>query len=135
MTTTCRLPSAFRRRQAGLPLIAVALWSSFCFGALVKAAWADHYHTNCVGHGLVHGSSNNDGSFHSRVEHGCGTGAKRCAIYSGGSWQGDVTVGGSSTCNAWSQTFGSFTECASTARVSYSGVFGEHAHRAHNWCG
>ena len=109
--------------------------SAFSFGAITRIAWADHYHVNCVEHGFVHGSNTNDNSFYARVLHGCGSTTKRCGLYTYGSFDGDLTVGGTSSCNAWSFTYGNYTECASTAHVYYSGVFADHVHKAHNWCG
>jgi hypothetical protein len=116
-------------------IVLLLLFSAFSFGAITRVALAEHFHTNCVGHGFVHGSSTTDGSFFSRVEHGCGTGTKYCAIYTWGSFVGDMSVAGSDTCNLWSRNYGTPTECASTAHVSYSGVFSNHVHKAHNWCG
>ncbi|HEX8085245.1 MAG TPA: hypothetical protein VF529_13215 [Solirubrobacteraceae bacterium] len=108
---------------------------SFAFSALVRAALADHYHTNCVGHGFVHGSDTNDGSFFSRVETGCGSTYRKCAIYSNFTWRGEeIAPDSGTTCNAWSNDFGSYTECASYAKVYNQGVFSEHNHLAHNWC-
>jgi hypothetical protein len=117
------------------PQIVMLALCAFSFGAIVRVAHADHYHVNCVEHGFVHGASMGDGSFFSRVMQGCGTGTKRCGLYTYGSFVGDLTVGGTSNCSAWSNDFGSFTECASTAHTYYSGVFGDHVHKAHNWCG
>lgn len=121
-------------RGLAVPLLLLSLFASFSFGAITKVALAGHYHTACVPHGFVHGSDTNDGSFFARIEYGCGTGVRRCAIYNYGQWRGDQTVTGTSTCNAWSRTFGDFVECASTAHVWYSGVFADHVHKAHNWC-
>lgn len=107
---------------------------SFSFGAIVTVALADHYHTTCVPHGFVHGDSTTDGSFFARVESGCGSATRRCGLYTYGNFLGDQTVGGSSTCNAWSQNYGNYTECASTAHTLYTGAFSDHVHKAHNYC-
>jgi hypothetical protein len=117
-------------------LVLMLAIAGFAWGATVRVALAQHYHVNCVGHGLVHGASTTDGSFFARVEAGCGSTSRSCDLYTGGSFDGGETVSGSTTtCNAWSRSFGDFTECASTAHVASSGVFAEHVHKAHNWCG
>jgi hypothetical protein len=114
----------------------LAVLAAFAFGALVHVAAADHYHTNCVGHGFVHGSSTTDGSFFSRVETGCSSTYRRCSIYSGGVWRGEeITPNTGTTCNAWSNSFGSYSECGSYANVYDQDVFSAHNHLAHNWCG
>ena len=116
-------------RFALLLLLAGVAW-----GAIVRVALADHYHVACVGHGFVHGDSTTDGSFFARVEAGCGSTLRRCEIYANGSFAGGETVS-SGTCNLWSRSLGSYTECASTAHVYSAGVFSDHVHKAHNWCG
>jgi hypothetical protein len=114
----------------------LALLCAFSFGAIVKVAFAVSYHTTCVGHGFVHGSSMTDGSFFSRVEAGCGSSFRHCAIYSNGAFVGEQYITNTtSTCNVWSRDYGSYTECASTAHVSDTGVFSEHVHLPDNWCG
>lgn len=118
-----------------VPLITLLLVCAFSFGAITTVAWSEHYHTNCVAHGFVHGSSTTDGSFHAQVIHGCGQGTKRCELYTKGVFDGGYSVSGSSDCVAWSLEFGSYSECASTAHTYYSGVFSDHVHKAHNWCG
>lgn len=122
-------------RRLTTPLLLLVLVCSFSFGAIVRVAFAD-YHTNCVGHGFVHGNSTSDGSFYGRVEAGCGSTLRTCKLYTWGSFDGDQTVTGTTaTCTAWSIDFGSFTECGSTTHVASSGVFSEHIHKAANWCG
>jgi hypothetical protein len=117
-------------------LVLIVLVAGFAWGATVTVALADHYHVACVAHGFVHGESTSDGSFHSRVDAGCGSTFRQCEIYSNGSFKGSTTVNNSSgTCNLWSRSIGSFTECASTAHVYSAGVFSNHVHKAHNWCG
>lgn len=122
-----------RRRLTGT-LLAMALGCSFAFGAIVQVAFADDYHTNCVGHGYVHGGSQTDGSFFSRVESGCGSGWRSCNLYVSGSYIGGLTVG-NATCNAWSRNWGNYLECASTSHTTFSPYFGNHVHKASNWCG
>lgn len=123
-----------RRVRATAALL--ALLCAFAFGSIVRLALASHYHTNCVGHGFVHGGDTSDGSFHSRVETGCGSTYRRCSLYSDGVWRGEeITPDSGTTCNAWSQSFGSFVECDSYANVYNLGVFSSHNHLAHNWCG
>jgi hypothetical protein len=124
-------------RRLTTPLVLLALVCSFSFGAIVRIAVADSYHTTCVGHGFVHGNYLDDGSFFGRVEPGCGSTLRTCDLYTWGSWDGGQTVAGTTaTCTAWSIDFGSnFTECASTTHVESSGVFSDHVHKASNWCG
>src|SRR5918998_251936 len=115
--------------------VLIVLLAGFIWGAAVKVALAEHYHVACVAHGFVHGESTTDGSFHSRVDAGCGSGYRQCEIYSNGSFQGRSTVSSASgTCNLWSRSLGSYTECASTAHTYSAGVFSNHVHKAHNWC-
>jgi hypothetical protein len=122
-------------RRFTRPLLLLALVCSFSFGAIVRAAFADHYHVACVGHGFVHGSHATDGSFHGRVDAGCGSTVRNCHLYTRGSYIGGQTVTGTSaTCNAWSWNFGNHSECASTAHVDSRAVFGSHVHTAHNRC-
>jgi hypothetical protein len=125
-------PKAARRLRGGL--VALVLASSFSFGAIVELAVADDYHVNCVGHGFLQGASDTDGSFFSRVEAGCGSGSRRCDLYTWGSYIGGLTVG-AATCNAWSRDWGDYTECASTAHLKFLPYFDDHVHKASNWCG
>ena len=125
--------SAESRRLRG-PLVALVLACSFSFGAIVEFALADDYHVNCVGHGFLHGASQTDGSFFARVEGGCGSGSRSCDIYTWGSYVGGLTVN-AATCNAWSRDWGDYTECASTSHSTFSPYFGNHVHKASNWCG
>ena len=131
-----RLLTGVRPFAAPLRLLLIVALVGFAWGAIVKVALAEHYHVACVGHGFVHGDVTTDGSFFARVEAGCGSTSRTCNLYTYGSFDGGETVGGTTTtCNAWSRSFGNFTECASTAHVSSSGVFSLHVHKAHNWCG
>ena len=116
--------------------VLIVLLTGFIWGAAVRVALADHYHVACVGHGFVHGDSTTDGSFFSRVEAGCGSTYRQCEIYSNGAFKGSTSVSNSSsTCNLWSRSLGNYTECASTAHTYSAGVFSNHVHKAHNWCG
>jgi hypothetical protein len=119
-------------RSRGIVLLAVLC--AFSFGAIVKVALASSYHVTCVGHGFVEGGSQTDGSFFSRVDGGCGSSYRTCAIYSYNTVRGSQTAFDSGTCNTWSRDFGDYTECASSARVSNAGVFSDHTHNAPNWC-
>ena len=124
-----------RAARRTMPLLVLALVCAFSFGAIVRVAVAGHYHVACVGHGFVHGNYTTDGSFYGRVEAGCGSTLRNCHLYTYGSYIGGQTVTGSSAmCNAWSHSFGSYTECASTTHVDSRGVFSSHVHKAHNWC-
>jgi hypothetical protein len=115
-------------------IVLLALLCAFSFGAIVKAALADSYHVTCVGHGFVEGGSQTDGSFFSRVDAGCGSSYRTCAIYSYNTIRGSSTAYDSGTCNSWSLDFGNYTECAGSARVYDAGVFSDHTHNAPNWC-
>jgi hypothetical protein len=121
--------------KLSLRFLLIILLAGFAWGAVVKVALADHYHVACVGHGFVHGESTTDGSFFSRVEPGCGSTFRQCQLYSNGSFVGSSSAGGNLTCNLWSRSIGNFTECASTAHTYSAGVFSNHVHKAHNWCG
>jgi hypothetical protein len=115
-------------------IVLLALLCAFSFGAIVKAALASSYHVTCVGHGFVEGGNQTDGSFFSRVDPGCGATYRTCAIYSYNVFRGSETTWDSTTCNAWSLDFGSYTECAGSAQVYDAGVFSDHTHYAPNWC-
>jgi hypothetical protein len=129
-------PSRASPRRLTTPLLLLVLVCSFSFGAIVRVAFAEHFHTTCVAHGFVHGESLTDESFFARVDPGCGSTLRTCDLYTSGSFIGGQTVTGTTaTCTAWSINFGHFTECASTAHVASSGVFSRHVHKAHNWCG
>lgn len=131
-----RTADADERQRLTAPLL-LALVCAFSFGAIVRIALADvNYHVNCVGHGFVHSTNLNDGSFFARVESGCSSTMRSCDLYSFGRHIGGQTVIGSSAgCNAWSFDYGDYAECASTAHVYAAGVFASHVHKAVNWCG
>lgn len=117
-------------------LLVLVAACAFSFGAIVQIARGDHYHVNCVSHGFVHGASTTDRLFYAQVQAGCGSTSRSCYLYTSGSFVGGVSVAGtSSTCTAQSTSYGSFSECHSTAHVASSGVFSDHVHKAHNWCG
>jgi hypothetical protein len=102
-----------------------------------QAAVGNHYHTTCVGNGLVHGTSTTDNSYHSRVESdgvsgGCGDGMRTCTLYTGSTLRGGGTAYDPTTCNFW---VGSGTECLGSAHVDFDGAWASHVHYAHNWCG
>jgi hypothetical protein len=127
---------ATSREGVSRGLVLLAVLSAFSFGAIVRVALADNYHTACVGHGFVSGASQSDGSFFSRIEPGCGSTYRQCSIYVSGSYMGAQSVSDTGTsCNAWSRDFGDFTECAGSAHVTDPGVFSNHAHNAPGWCG
>lgn len=129
-------PATPATRKLTAPLLLLALLCSFSFGAIVRVALADDYHTACVGHGFLQGSSWTDGSFTGRIQPGCGSTLRRCALYTWGSFDGSQTVTGTTAlCNAWSFEFGTYTECASTTHTYNPGVFSDHVHKASNWCG
>jgi hypothetical protein len=115
-------------------LVVLALICAFSFGAIVKVATADSYHVTCVAHGFVEGGSQTDGSFFARVDAGCGSPWRTCAIYSYNTVRGSQTAYDGGVCNAWSRDYGDYTECAGSARVYDPGVFSDHFHYAPNWC-
>jgi hypothetical protein len=128
---------AQRHQQFSGGLVLLVLLCAFSFGAIVRYASADNYHVTCVGHGFVSGASQSDGSFFSRVEHGCSSTSRTCAIYTYGAWQGSQSQFDSgSDCSTWSKDLNpSLTECASAAHVSDPAAFSDHAHAAPGWCG
>jgi hypothetical protein len=126
-------------RRKWLPT-AGAFVVALCFSALVTAAVA-HQHYNPeglpLGHGFVHGSSNTDGSFHSRVESGAAP--RYCEIdtlnhpapYLFESI-GDFTT----TCNVWSgERWQSATECIYRSETDPAQYDVKHHHRPVNYCG
>lgn len=113
-----------------IALVAIAVTCAVLVGA--STANAGHYHTNCVGHGYVHGSSTIDNAFHSRVEAGCGNpGKKTCLLRKSGVNIGGTSVptGQNSTCNFFGCC--SYNEETSWADVDFDGVFASHTHLAH----
>jgi hypothetical protein len=117
-------------------VLLLALLCAASFGAIVRVAVGyDDAHVTCVEHGFYGGSATNDGSFFSRVNDGCSTPARRCAITSYGVERGYVEISGPGLCSAWSQTWGSYTECAGGARVSDVPAFSEHTHAYSPYCG
>lgn len=96
-------------------------------------ASAGHYHNNCVDHGLVHGSSTTDNSWHSRVEGGCGNpGMKSCLVVSASGvtfYASYIGTGNNATCNQWSNYCCS--EQSGHANVGFVNVFSSHNHYAH----
>lgn len=117
------------------PLLAMLVCCAFSFGAIVTSAFAVDYHSNCVGHGFVSGSSPTDGSFFSRVETGCGTATRYCVIYTSGVFEGQDTAYSGSSCNLWSNSIGTLSECHSTSHTEFDGVFADHTHTPNNYCG
>ena len=115
-------------------LVVLALICAFSFGAIVKVATGASYHVACVAHGYVEGGSQTDGSYFARVDPGCGSTWRTCAIYNYNTYRGAQIAYDSGTCNAWSRDFGNFTECAGSADVYDPGVFSDHFHYAPNWC-
>jgi hypothetical protein len=113
----------------------LALLCAFSFGAIVRVATADSsYHVTCVGHGFVEGGSPSDGSFFSRVDDGCNSNYRECAVYSYGTWRGGTTTVLNTLCSAWSRSFGEYTECAGAAYTYDQGVFSAHFHYPQSRC-
>jgi hypothetical protein len=124
------------RPQRGLiALSLVVLLGAFAFGAMVRVARADNNHVTCVSHGFFSGSSLTDGSFFGRVYAGCSSSYRQCSVASYDVIRGTQTIyDTTSICSAWSQDYGSYTECAGSAVVSDPGVFSDHTHYASNKC-
>lgn len=116
-------------------VLLLALLCAFSFGAIVRVATADtSYHVTCVGHGFIGGDYPTDGSFFSRVDDGCNSNSRTCAIYSYNNYRGGETAYLGAICSAWSMAFGIYTECAGSAFTSDPGVFSAHQHYAPNRC-
>src|SRR4051812_46652280 len=79
------VPRMTRKTGLSRGVLLLALLCAASFGAIVRVALAvDNYHVTCVEHGFYGGSSTTDGSFYSRVDSGCSTTYKLCAITSYG---------------------------------------------------
>lgn len=120
-----------RRTSRGLLTLAAA--AAFSCGAITNIATADHYHVNCNNHGLVHGSSTSDSSYHARVEGTPCQGSSFCRV---GQWDSALVerwASAGQTCNAHAYGYG--PECVGFAEVSLHGHIYGHRHNAHNWCG
>jgi hypothetical protein len=128
--------SRLRTLQAGVVVaMAVALLGAFALGATVRVAQADNSHVTCVLHGLFNGTYGNDSSYFGRVYPGCSSTARGCGIYSYGVLRGWQTVNDSTTtCNAWSQNWGTYTECQGAAGTTNPGIFSEHSHASTEPC-
>ena len=125
-------------QQKGVPLglVLLALLCAASFGAIVTVARAASYHTTCVGHGFVEGTSQTDGSFFSRIDAGCSSTYRDCELWISSTAVGAQQAYGTTvTCSAWSNDYGSYTECHGNARVYDQDVFSYHEHDAPNWCG
>lgn len=109
--------------------LAVAMIATCALVVVASPASANHYHTSCVGHGFVHGSSTTDNSWHSG---GCGnSGKKSCLVRMEGAtyYASYVGTGNPATCNQWSNYC--CGELAGYATVDFDGVFSSHSHSAH----
>lgn len=124
-----------RRRRFSAACVCV-LAGAALLTIFAGSASAAHYHSNCVGHGYVHGSSSWDNAFHARVESGCGNpGHKNCYLW--GIDNGRTTpfaretipAGVNSTCNIFSNY--QWGEQASYAQVYFGQVFTTHEHFPH----
>jgi hypothetical protein len=113
-------------------VLLLALLCAVSFGAIVRVALAgDNYHVACVEHGFYAGGSATDNSFFSRVSAGCGSTVRHCGINAFGTEVAYLEVyDGSTTCNAWSRTWGDINECTAGAHVNDPGVFSTHDHNA-----
>lgn len=126
---------AIERREFMTKAGGVALFCALAVSLYAAAtAFAAHYHTNCVGHGFVHGSSTTDNAFHARVEAGCGNpGSKNCVLRSTNGAifiaSHSIAAGVNQGCNAFSN-YG-FWERSSKATVDFNGVFVSHDHFPH----
>jgi hypothetical protein len=112
----------------------LTLVAAFSFGAIVTVAWSDHYHVSgnscSAWHGLVHGNSTNDGSWHARVEQGtCPPTWHQCiATNVNGVYLASDAVN-YGTCNAHYN--GSRREPYAAANVYYETQIPRHTHYAH----
>lgn len=128
ITSAGRLSLSDFAWSIALTVLALAVGAAI----FVSRADANHYHTNCVGHGFVHGSSTTDNSFFARVEGGCGNpGSKVCRLSQEGSTYRSASIGAGSngTCNVWNNGIGG--ELSSYATVDFNGVFASHTHFPH----
>ncbi|WCB92522.1 hypothetical protein DSM104299_01218 [Baekduia alba] len=117
-------------------VLLLALLCAVSFGAIVRVAVGyDDAHVTCVEHGFYGGGSTTDSSFFARVYDGCSTTYKRCAITSYGVERGYAEIYTGGLCNAWSQTWGSYTECAGGAKVYAPAAFSQHTHSYSPYCG
>lgn len=124
------------RRHTSRVLVAAALVGAFAFGAVVKLAFAAHYHTAgyCNSpHGLVHGNDTRDGSWHGRVEiNTCPNTYKYCAAghtaYSS-PWATDTSY--TTTCNAHHYGSSGSSEASAYGYAYYEVVLSGHYHYAH----
>lgn len=123
-----------RPRRVPRGVLLLTLLAAFAFGATVTVAWSAHYHTagaSCSSnHGLVHGSSTNDGSWHGRVEQGtCPPTYHSCVATntSGDHLASDGVYYG--TCNAHYN--GSRSELYAAANAYYETQISSHLHYAH----
>ncbi|HEV3001563.1 MAG TPA: hypothetical protein VGW75_12550 [Solirubrobacteraceae bacterium] len=124
------MTSSGPRVQRGVLLLATL--AAFAFGAVIKVASASHYHTNCNGHGLVHGNSTSDSAYHSRVEGGPCQRTSRCDV---GQFGNIVSYGGAAagvTCDNFLSGYG--PECYGNAWTRLTDAFDYHRHDAHSPC-
>ena len=118
------------RRLLVAPAAAIAALS---LGASTQVATADHYHTNCNDHGLVHGTYTSDNAFHARVT---GWSCQETSYCYAGGPQGFLTGNASGpgvTCDAFARG-ASRGECSAWAYVELDNRFGWHVHYAHSRC-
>lgn len=94
---------------------------------------AVEYHTTCVGHGWVAGSSPSDGSAFSRIETGCGTTTRTCDLYNWGTFKGGMSTS-TTLCNVWLPDYCACTECASYAKLTFPAAFSQHNHTPDGYC-
>lgn len=126
------------RLRGGVLVLAVLAATSL--GAFARTAWATagdpNHSAGGVEHGFYPGGSSTDGSFFSRAYPGGGTTYEYCGlIVSGYGTVGSQEAYGTTTCSAWSNAFGSYTECHGSADVYALGVVSRHTHYPTNYCG
>jgi hypothetical protein len=116
---------------------AALVGASTAVAVSAESVSAAHYHTTCVGHGFVHGSSTTDNAMHSRIEAGCGNWSlKRCRFYhteQGGFSSGysDVPVNVAQTCDHFIPSTAGYGEQSAQAHVLFDTAFTNHAHFPH----
>lgn len=122
-------------------LLIVALFAAFAFGAMVKVALADHYHSfNMIGHGVIHGDSTTDGYFFTETDspwlgtagdpnlNYCLIGDARYGNYA------DLYTANSDRCRIWSARVADrVDECYAYTQNAVENKLQAHTHLAHNY--
>lgn len=145
-----RLPRPAPRwsvKASDLDRLLVAAIASCAVAVSAAPALAGHYHTyNNITHGIVHGSSDSDGSFFGRTYGYYFGGVNYCAVghTSGGNHNSATYATGytynADLCSLWSRAYSHFVdEClAFSWNQVATNILGAHYHYAHSppapWC-